>query len=202
MRTGILGGTFDPPHIGHLLIAEESRSRLELDLVLFIPARQPPHKLNHPVTAFEHRLNMLRLALDSNPFFTLSLVEAERPGPSYTVDTLRELREKSSAGDELYFIMGSDSLVELPTWHEPQELIRLCYLAVLRRPGFEPDLKALEEIIPGLTSRVVFIPAPPFEISSTEIHTRCEEGADIRYLVPNGVAGYIDEHGLYRGEKP
>ncbi|MGE5138531.1 MAG: nicotinate-nucleotide adenylyltransferase, partial [Rudaea sp.] len=181
MRIGILGGTFDPPHIGHLVIAEEARSKLELARVYFIPARRPPHKLDEPVTPLEHRVEMLRLALDGNPFFSLSLIEANRPGPSYTLDTLRELRQEFPPSTELYFIMGMDSLVELPTWHEPAELIRLCRLAVLKRPGYRADMESLDKQIPGIASRVVFIPSPELELSSTELHARCRAGLSLEY---------------------
>ncbi len=197
MRIGILGGTFDPPHIGHLVIAEEARSELGLARVYFIPARRPPHKLDEPVTPLEDRVEMLRLALGGNPFFSLSLVEANRPGPSYTVDTLRELRQELPDSTDLFFIMGMDSLVELPTWHQPAELIKLCLLAVLKRPGYSADMESLEKQIPGIGSRVVFIPSPEVEISSTELQARCRAGLSLKYLVPDSVAEYIREHGLY-----
>ncbi len=197
MRIGILGGTFDPPHIGHLVIAEEARSELDLARVYFIPARRPPHKLDEPVTPLEDRVEMLRLALRGNPFFSLSLVEANRPGPSYTVDTLRELRQELPDSTDLFFIMGMDSLVELPTWHQPAELIKLCLLAVLKRPGYSADMESLEKQIPGIGSRVVFIPSPGLEISSTELQARCRAGLSLKYLVPDSVAEYIREHGLY-----
>ncbi len=197
MRIGILGGTFDPPHIGHLVIAEQAREKLKLDRVYFIPAREPPHKLNQVITPLADRVAMLRLALDENPFFTLSLVEAERPGPSYTVDTLRELRCELPAGTELFFIMGMDSLANLPTWHQPGELIQLCQLAVLRRPGYLADMQALEKKIPGLAARVVFIPAPELELSSTELQALVRAGQSIQYMVPDAVAEYIQEHHLY-----
>ncbi len=197
MRIGILGGTFDPPHIGHLVIAEEARSALSLARVYFVPARQPPHKLDQQVTPLEDRLAMLRLAVDDNPFFTISLVEANRPGPSYTVDTIRELRKEFPPFTEIFFIEGMDSLAALPTWHHPEELIQLCYLAVLKRPGFEADLDALEAVVPGVKSRVVFIPAPELEISSHELQSRCRAGHSLEYLVPKGVDEYIAEHHLY-----
>ncbi len=197
MRIGILGGTFDPPHIGHLVIAEEARERLGLARVYFVPARQPPHKMHETVTPLQDRIEMLRLALDENAFFTLSLVEANRPGPSYTVDTIRELRREFPPASELFFIMGMDSLERLPTWHEPRQLIEMCRLAVLRRPGYAADLNALEEQIPGLKSRVVFIPAPELEISSTDLQARVRAGHSIEYMVPGGVAEYIQEHHLY-----
>ncbi len=198
MRIGILGGTFDPPHIGHLIIAEEAREKLGLARVYFIPARQPPHKLNEIVSPLEDRVAMLRLSLDENPFFTISLIEAQRPGPSYTVDTLRELRRELGPSTELFFIMGMDSLENLPTWHHPCELIELAQLAVLRRPGYAADLDALEEKIPGLESRVLFITAPELEVSSTELQARVQAGQSIRYLVTDGVAEYIEAHHLYR----
>ncbi len=197
MRIGILGGTFDPPHIGHLVIAEEAREQLNLARVYFVPAQQPPHKLAEPVTPFVDRVAMLQLALDENPFFTLSLVEANRPGPSYTVDTIHELRWEFPPATELFFIMGLDSLANLPTWHRPRELIELCQLAVLRRPGYTVDMNDLETKIPGLRSRVVFIPAPELEISSTELQARVRAGHSIQYMVPDGVAEYIAEHHLY-----
>ncbi len=198
MRIGILGGTFDPPHIGHLIIAEEAREKLGLDRVIFIPAPQPPHKLDEPVTPLQDRVAMLRLSLRNNPYFSLSLVEAERPGPSYTVDTLRVLRAEYPPEAELFFIMGMDSLVQLPTWHEPRELIALCMLAVLRRPGYAADLLALDRQIPGIASRVVFIPAPEIDLSSSELQAQVRAGESIRYLVPDGVAEYIAEHKLYQ----
>ncbi len=197
MRIGILGGTFDPPHIGHLVIAEGAREKLALARVYFIPARQPPHKLDEIVSPLEDRVAMLRLALDENPFFSMSLIEAQRPGPSYTVDTLRELRHELPPATELFFIMGMDSLANLPTWHRPCELIELAQLAVLGRPGYTADLDALEKEIPGLKSRVVFISASELEISSTELQARVRVGQSIRYLVPDGVAEYIEVHHLY-----
>ncbi|MGB8644128.1 MAG: nicotinate-nucleotide adenylyltransferase [Anaerolineae bacterium] len=198
MRIGVLGGTFDPPHIGHLVIAEAARSKLGLSTVYFIPARQPPHKLDQPVTLMEHRLAMLRLALGDNPFFTLSLVEADRPGPSYTVDTIRELGQESPTGTEIFFIEGTDSLAALPTWHRPAELIQLCKLAVLQRPGYRADMQALQAQFPGIRSRVVFIHSPELSLSSHELQDRCRAGRPLKYLVPDGVADYIAEHTLYR----
>ena len=200
MRIGILGGTFDPPHIGHLIIAEETREYLDLVRVYFVPARQPPHKLNEPMSSLQDRLAMLRLALNAHPFFTLSLVEADRPGPSYTVDTLRALRAEFPPATELFFIMGMDSLVDLPTWHAPHQLIELCQLAVLRRPGYIPDLATLEEKIPGITSRVVFVPAPELKLSSSDLQARVRAGHSIEHMVSAGVAEYITEHHLYQDE--
>ena len=198
MRIGILGGTFDPPHIGHLVIAEEALEKLQLERVYFVPAQQPPHKLGELISPFADRVAMLQLALNANPAFTLSLIEANRPGPSYTVDTLRELRREFPPEAELFFVMGLDSLANLPTWYHPHELIELCQLAVLSRPGYTVDLDALEARIPGLRSRVVFIPAPELDISSTELHARVRAGHSIQYMVPKEVARYIAEHRLYK----
>ena len=198
MRIGILGGTFDPPHIGHLVIAAEALEKLQLERVSFVPAQQPPHKLGEPVTPFADRVAMLELALNQNPHFALSLLEANRPGPSYTVDTLRELRRNSPPTTELFFIMGLDSLATLPTWHRPHELIELCQIAVLSRPGYSVDLDVLEANIPGLRSRLVIIPSPELDISSTELQARVAAGHSIEYMVPKGVARYISEHRLYQ----
>jgi nicotinate-nucleotide adenylyltransferase len=198
MRIGILGGTFDPPHIGHLVIAEEARTNLGLAKVYFVPANHPPHKLDEPISSLQDRVAMLRLALDNNPFFVLSLIEGNRPGPSYTVDTLKLLQSEFPPASELYFIMGLDSLRDLPTWHQPQELIQLARLAVLRRPGYQADLEALEQKIPGIKSRVEFIPAPELSISSTDLQERVRQGYSIRHLVPETVAEYIYDHALYR----
>lgn len=197
MRIGILGGTFDPPHIGHLVIAEEARVKLSLAKVYFVPARQPPHKMDEPVSPLADRVAMLRLALDDSPFFVLSLVEANRPGPSYTVDTVRQLNAEFPPATELFFIMGMDSLADLPTWHKPNDLIEMCHLAVLKRPGYSADLEGLERRIPGIKSKVLFIPAPELEISSSDLQGRVRRGLSIHYMVPDGVADYIVQHHLY-----
>jgi nicotinate-nucleotide adenylyltransferase len=197
MRIGILGGTFDPPHIGHLVIAEEARQKLGLAKVYFVPAREPPHKRGEPLSPLEDRIAMVRLALADHPFFALSLAEAVRPGPSYTVDTIRQLSGEFPPATELYFVMGMDSLAGLPTWHEPAKLIEMCTLAVLRRPGYSADIDELERQIPGLASRVVFIPAPELEISSSDLQERVREGLSIQHLVPSCVADYVAEHHLY-----
>jgi nicotinate-nucleotide adenylyltransferase len=197
MRIGVLGGTFDPPHIGHLVAAEEARVRLHLERVLFVPAGMPPHKLDEPVTPVEHRLEMVTRAVASNPYFTVSRVDVDRPGPSYTVDTLRLLREQWGDDVEFYFIMGIDSLADLPNWHEPQRIIELCRLAVVDRPGYDAHIESLERILPGLSRRVEFVPMPQLEISSTELAERVRQGLPIRYQVPPAVEEYIYTHRLY-----
>lgn len=198
MNLGILGGTFDPPHNGHLLIAQAAEHALSLDKVVFIPAKQPPHKLGDPISPLETRVAMLKCALRHHPAYVISMLEAEREGPSYTVDTLRELRHELTADAELYFIMGMDSLAGLPTWHEPQEIVKLCKLAVAQRPGIHVDLDALEAQVPGVKASVVLIPAHESDIASTEIRDRVRLNESIRTLVPPLVADYIAQHHLYQ----
>jgi nicotinate-nucleotide adenylyltransferase len=199
MNIGILGGTFDPPHNGHLHIAEQAQRALGLTQVIFIPARQPPHKLEDPVSPLQQRLDMLERALWEHPEFVISLIETRRRGPSYSVDTLRELKSELGDSDQIYFIMGEDSLKNLPTWYQPQEIVKLCKLAVLQRPEYQVDLDALEKKVPGVKSSVILIPAPEIDISSTEIRERVCRGETIAGLVPAAVAEYIYECGLYRG---
>lgn len=199
MRIGILGGTFDPVHLAHLIIAEEVRQRLELPKILFIPAGNPWMKKGL-VTPAEHRVEMVKLAIKSNPFFELSTLEVERPGPTYTVDTLLELKEKFGPETEFYFIIGPDALVELPKWKSPDQLIRLCRLVGMRRPGAEVKLEELEAAIPGLSSHIIFMNEPQIGINSTDIRERVNKGLSIWYLVPDEVQNYIYEHKLYLGE--
>jgi nicotinate-nucleotide adenylyltransferase len=203
MRVGVLGGTFDPIHIGHLVAAEEVRAQLRLDRVVFVPAGLPPHKLTDDVTSVAHRLAMVNLAVASNPYFTVSHVDIDRFGPCYTVDTIELLRDEwGQAADnvELYFIMGSDSLADIPIWHKPERLIRLCRLAVVGRPGYQVDMEELERSLPGITSRVHFVHSPQLDISSTDIQRRVREGLPIKYQVPEAVEDYIYEHELYMGK--
>ncbi len=197
MDIGVLGGTFDPVHNGHLAIAEEVRTRLNLTEVLFVPAGQPWLKPEHPIVAAEHRAEMLRLALTDKPYFKLSTIEIERTGPTYTVDTLTELKSEHSTG-ELFFIVGWDSLAELPLWKEPSRLIRLCRLVAVPRPGYSlPDLKSLEAAILGLSERLVLLDKPRIDISATAIRSRVALGLSIHDLVPEAVERYIREHRLY-----
>ncbi len=198
MRIGVLGGTFDPIHIGHLAAADEVRARLALERVLFIPAGLPPHKLHLQVTSTEHRLNMVRLAIADNPNFVLSRVDIDRFGPSYTMNTIELLRDEYGPGAELYFIMGSDSLAEFLTWHKPERLIRLCRIVALTRPGYRVDLKELEHLLPGAIARVQLLEMPLLQISGTDIQRRVRMGLSIKYLVPPAVAEYIQQHKLYR----
>ena len=197
-RLGILGGTFDPPHSGHLGAALEALHQLALDRVLWVPAGAPPHKPSQPITPGHQRLVMLERAMADNPHLSISTVDLERPGPCYTVDTLALLRAEYGPQPEFYFIEGADSLADLPTWYRPRQLLELCRLAVVRRPGGEIDLAALEERLPGLRARVHFVEMPLLEISSTDLRRRVRQGRPISYLVPPGVEAYIQEQGLYR----
>jgi nicotinate-nucleotide adenylyltransferase len=197
-RIGVIGGTFDPIHYGHLAAAEEARVRMNLERVLFVVAGVPPHKLDEEVTPVEHRLAIVSLAIASNPHFEISRVDVDRPGPSYTVDTISILRKQWGQETEVYFIMGLDSLVELPTWHHPQRLIQLCRLLAVKRPGFETDMAELEASVPGMSSRVEIIDMPEMDISSSDLQQRVRDGLPIKYQVPEEVERYIMEHGLYR----
>lgn len=194
---GIFGGTFDPPHLGHLVLAEAARSVLGLSEVVFMPAGEPPHKSGRRITSADHRIAMTRSAIADNARFALSTLDAERDGPSYSVDAMQKLRERWGRTVEIYFIMGADSLVGLPSWHRPERLMRLVTFAVVARPGFYTDMATLERALPGLADRVVFVPAPLIGISSTAIRQRVAEGHSIRYLVPPTVEKYIYTHSLY-----
>lgn len=194
----MLGGTFDPIHMGHLVIAEAARIKLGLADVIFVPAGQPWLKANRNISPAEHRVAMVRLATGSNPNFSVSTFEVEEPGPSYTVGTMAHLRGKFGPKVPLYFIGGLDALEELPLWKEPQRLITLCRLVGMKRPGArELDLKKLEAAIPGISKRIVILNGPQIGISASDIRERVRAGLSIRYLVPDAVEAYIREKGLY-----
>lgn len=198
MKLGVLGGTFDPIHLGHLLIAEQARDELDLEQVLFVPAGSPPHKPDQMIAPDHHRLAMLELAIATHPAFALSRVDMDRPGPSYTADTLALLRAEWGPTVRLHFILGSDSLAELLTWHQPWRLIQQARLAVADRPGLEVDLAELERGLPGLNAAVDWVSMPEVGISATDIQRRVQTGRSIRYQVPAAVEDYILRHGLYR----
>ena len=198
MKIGVLGGTFDPVHIGHLMVAEEARASLNLAEILLVPAGQPLLRLDYPITPAEHRLQMLRLAIADRPHFKVSTMEIERPGPSYTVGTIAELRVQYGSEDEMFFILGWDSFAQLPGWREPSRLIKMCYLVAVPRPGFHrPDLKALEDIIPGISERVMLLEKPQIDISASAIRALAAQGLPLRHLVPEPVEEYIRQHKLY-----
>jgi len=202
-KIGVLGGTFDPIHLGHLIVAEDLREKLGLKEVLFIPAGRPWLKLKEdkPVSAAKHRLAMVRLAVASNPYFKVSTMEVDRPGLSYSIDTVEELKAELGAQTEIYFILGPDALADLPRWKEPARLVELCRVVGIGRPGYtQANLRKLERSIPEASQRIMLVDVPQIDISSTEIRERVAQGLSIRYLVPEAVEKYIAEHQLYMSE--
>lgn len=198
-KVGLLGGTFDPVHLGHLIVAEDVRLQLELDKVLFIPARQSPLKQDRRCSSVEDRLAMADLAVASNPYFSVSRVELEQGTPSYTVETVRYLIEQFGPEVVLYFMVGLDQAAQLPRWRDPDALMDLCQLVFMSRPGCSPpDFKVLETYIPHSRERAVLLEVTPIGISSTEIRRRAAQGLSIKYLVPEAVEEYILRHRLYR----
>ena len=198
MNIGVFGGTFDPIHTGHLIIAEEARIKLGFSKVLFVPAGQPWLKLNHSITPAAHRVEMVRRAIASNPYFELCTLEVERPGPSYTVDTIIMLQKQLGAEASFFFILGQDTLADLPLWKEPGKLVQICQLVVAPRAGSGlADLKSLGLSIPGVVHSVIQLELPIIEISSSGIRRRVADGLSIRYLVPDAVEKYILQQRLY-----
>lgn len=198
LQIGLLGGTFDPIHFGHLRLAEEAREQLGLDRVLFLPAPRPWRKAGRPVSSVVHRLAMVRLAVAGNPAFAVSTIELEQSGPTYTALTLAALRTELGEGAGLHFILGADALRDLPNWWEPQRIVALARLAVAAR-GRAPlrGLDALDRRVPGLLAACERIAMPPLTISSTDLRNRAAAGRSLRYLVPDAVASYIAEYHLY-----
>lgn len=198
MKIGILGGTFDPVHNGHILIARYALQKLVLDKVLFMPARLTPMKYRPDISPVEHRVEMLRLALKGESRMELSTLEVERPGTSYTVDTLAELRSGLADRDEIFFLIGWDALNEFPQWKEPRKIISLCKLTVFPRPHVPlPDLEKLEKEIPGIKDRIIMLDFSPVDISSTMVRERVAQGLPIVKIVPQPVAEYIEKNRLY-----
>ena len=198
-----MGGTFDPVHTGHLILAQEALWRLRLDEVWFIPTGSPWMKRGEPVTDRAHRRRMVELAIADNPAFRFSPIELDRPGETYTVDTLDALRAGEMAGDELLFIMGVDTLRAMHRWKSTKRILELVRVVVALRPGHgEPDLSRLKEVDPAAAERVMTVRAPLIEISGTELRRRISSGEPMRYLVPDAVGAYIAEHNLYRGAPP
>ena len=193
---GILGGTFDPPHYGHLALAENARVQLGLDHVLFVLAGQPPHKPDRPITPANHRAAMVEAAIDGNSAFAISRVDVDRPGPHYTVEMLALLRREHPQA-ELVFLMGGDSLAQFLTWRDPSGIVRQARLAVMRRPGHTSEMERLEQSIAGIRERVVWLDAPCMDIASSDLRRCVREGLSLRYLVPPAVEEYIRKHRLY-----
>lgn len=198
MRVGVLGGTFDPIHYGHLVMAEEALVRLALSKVIFVPAKDPPHKPPQSYSPAEQRLRMVRLGVAGNPAFEVSEAELKRLGPSYTVDTLAFLQEQLGPGAELFFVMGMDSLANIMTWHRPADIVTRAHLAVAARPGHVVDLPGLERMLPGVSARLHVLHTPHIGISGHDLRWRVAKGLPIRYQLPASVEAYIYEHGLYR----
>ena len=200
-RIGLFGGTFDPPHLGHLILAGEACAQLHLDRLLWVLTPTPPHKLGQPITPSEQRLDMVELAIAGDPLFELSRVELDRPGPHYTLDTVRQVQADHPQADVILLI-GGDSLRDLPTWRQAADLVSACReIGVMRRPGDSADLSALESPLPGIGSKVRFVDAPLLEIASSEIRRRASQGEPFRYYVPAAVHEYILRHRLYRSPK-
>ncbi len=191
MNIGIFGGTFDPPHLGHLIVAETVRERLALELILFMPANFPPHKEGEPVASTTHRLNMLQLAVAGNSYSKVSDLEIRRGGKSYTIETLRSLRNLYP-GDTLFLIIGSDNLRIFPAWKEPEDVLKSSRVVVIDRPGLVRD--AIEN---EFVQRVQFVQVPTIEVSATDIRGRIRDGKTIRYMVPEPVRAYIEDNKLY-----
>lgn len=198
MRIGIFGGTFDPPHIGHLILAAECQDQLALERVLWVLTPTPPHKPGKPVTPLDIRLEMLQAALPGDAGFEISRVEIDRPPPHYAVESVNLLRLRHP-DDTLVYLMGGDSLRDLPKWVQPWQFVTACdEIGVMRRPGDAIDLDALEQTLPGLTARVRFVNAPLLDISSSQIRARAAAGRTIRYYLPPAVFKMVITHGLYR----
>jgi len=201
-RIGLFGGTFDPPHLGHLILASEAQFQLELTRLLWTLTPEPPHKQDQPITSIEHRLAMVNLAIAANPSFELSRVELDRPGPHYTLDTINLVAEQNPNA-EIVPVIGGDSLHDLPTWHHPQELLYAAHwIGVMRRPGESANLEALERELPGISSKVHYVDAPLLEIASREIRSRIADGRPFRYYLPDSVYHYIHQHHLYHQSNP
>jgi nicotinate-nucleotide adenylyltransferase len=202
MNVGVLGGTFDPPHIGHLILAEEARLALGLAQVLFVPAGEPWRKAGRELSPRQDRLAMVRLAVGDDPHFAVSTIEIEKEGPSYTAETLTALHEQFEPETDVFFIMGADSLADFPHWCEPQRILELARLAVAERPeaedaGLEEGLA--EDLARAMRERVVWLRMPLIAISASAVRDRVRQGLSIRYWVPQAVEEYIRQHGLYGG---
>ncbi len=199
LRIGILGGTFDPPQMGHLILAEYSRETLQMDHILFVPVADHPVKLGEMRLPIKHRLAMLKLAIKGNPHFSISRVDIDRAGPHYSADTVSVIREQYPDA-ELYFVMGGDNLRSLPTWKRAQDLYRCCRLAVMKRADENIAPAMHDHVLPGLSQQVDIVDVPMLSmwLSSTFVAERLRAGLSVRYLVPDEVLDYIDDYKLYR----
>ena len=196
MRIGVFGGSFDPVHLGHLILAEQCREQGKLDQVWFVPAARPPHKMERDLTPFAQRVEMLELALAGQPAFRVEQIEKERPGPSFTADTLDELHARHPE-HEWHLVIGGDTLRDLATWHAPERIVARVGLMVMARPGaVVPTGEDLGRRL-GVPVRVKVIEAPQIDISSTDLRRRLKEGRSVRYMIPRAVEAYIQDKVLY-----
>ncbi|MDM8000942.1 MAG: nicotinate-nucleotide adenylyltransferase [Dehalococcoidia bacterium] len=203
MRVGVFGGTFDPIHRGHLTVARAIQKSLKLDKIVFVPAGQPWMKEGTPISPVADRVEMVRLALKRRRRFELSTIEAERPGPSYAVDTIDTFHRELGSGSALFFLLGSDALAEIGKWREPGRLLRLCTLVAFPRPGCPlPSLESLQAAVPGIADRIIFAQVPQVDLRATDIRRWVAEGRSIAGMVPRAVERYILEHGLYAPGPP
>ena len=199
MKIGVFGGTFDPIHLGHLIVADEARETLGLDEVLFIPAGRPWVKAGTLVSAACHRMATVAIADRPTPWFRALDLDVKRPGPTYTVDTLLELRSRLGEKADLYLILGLDSVQDMARWHQPAQIFELCTVVGMSRPGvLDLDHAALEDVATNAAARVILLEGPQVSLSGTDLRRRVGEGRSITYRVPEAVEAYIYEHGLYR----
>jgi nicotinate-nucleotide adenylyltransferase len=204
-RIGIFGGTFDPIHLGHLILAEQCREQARLDQVWFVPAARPPHKLDRPLTRFDQRVEMIALAIAGQPAFRIDELEKDRPGPSYTADTLHELHTLHSEA-EFWLLIGSDTVADLPQWHAPQQIVEQAGLVVTARPGHPiptaEEIRGLLRLPEGVLLRYQTVESPLIDLSSRDLRRRAHSGRSLRYFVPRAVECYIHEKRLYATEPP
>jgi nicotinate-nucleotide adenylyltransferase len=201
VKIGVLGGTFDPPHVGHLIVAEQARAQLGLDQVWFTPVGQPPHKNDRDVSRAEDRVAMTRLAIADNPNFVLCMDDVTRPGPHYTLTLMYQLQHTHTE-HTWHLIIGGDSLVDMPKWHQPTQLVALVRLAVAHRPGSQPNITQMEGAIPNLRTRIDWIHSPLVHVSSSDLRQRFAAGLPLRYAVPDTVIDYITTQRRYQSSHP
>jgi len=199
VRFGVLGGSFDPPHYGHLALAETARVQLQLARVLFVPAGEPPHKTDVDLSPIAKRVALVQAAIADNGSFALSRVDVDRAGPHYTVDMLRLLRTEFPQVTDWFLLLGEDSLHDFLSWRAPEEILELAELAVMRRPEKPAPLETLQERLPTLERRLTWLDVPPLHLSATELRRRVREGLPLRYLFPLPVEVLIRKHQLYTG---
>lgn len=197
-RVGLFGGTFDPIHLGHLILAEEARHQLQLDRVYLMPAGDPPHKQDRLITPVAHRVQMAELATAESPSLWVSRIDADRPGPHYSIDALRLLRQAVGPGATIFFLMGMDSLRDLPHWHNAQALLAESTIVALTRPFVDVQWAKLEHCLPGIQKHVILLEMPALEIASSHLRERIRTGDSVHFQIPRAVEAYIAKHGLYQ----